>query len=238
MQWCFGGGCDRRCFIKTGIGSVAWAAAPAFIHPLAAGGAELAKQPEVQAVVRPPTLFAGIRKPITDRAQLEPRIKSLEEACGSSIAGPLTHIFRFDTPVEGYDSEIGFPVSSFVNEGDITTHTLREMHFYTRTHDGPIATLRETSRSLYRYMNLTGLSPELELVEVYRDRHPGRPLGGTVEVMAAFLAWPEVYLAQLTRVLGTDTAEATWAGGEAITPHTRVDPRCAWDYHLEKRPSG
>jgi hypothetical protein len=228
MQRCFGGGCDRRCFIKTGIGGVAWATAPTFLQPLAAAGAELTKQPEVQAVVRPPTLFAGIRRPITDRAQLEPRIKSLEEACGSSIAGPLTHIFRFDTPVEGYDSEIGFPVSSPVNRGDITTHTLRKMHFYTRTHHGPIDTLRETSRSLYGYMNLTGLSPELELVEVYRDHQPGRPLGGTVEAMAAFLAWPEVYLEQLTRVLGTGTAEIVWAGGEAMTPHTRVDPRCAW----------
>lgn len=228
MQRCLGSGCDRRCFIKTGMGSVVWATAPAFLHPLTAAGAEGVEPREIQAVVRPPTLFAGIRKPITDRAQLEPRITALEEACGKAIAGPLTHIFRFDTPVEGYDSEIGFPVSSPVKTADITTHTLREMHFYTRTHDGPIDTLRETSRSLYGYMNVTGLSPELELVEVYRDHQPGRPLGGTVEVMAAFLAWPEVYLEQLTRVLGTDTAKATWAGGEEITPHTRVDPRCAW----------
>jgi effector-binding domain-containing protein len=228
MQWCLGSGCDRRCFIKAGVGSVAWATAPAFLHPLAAACAEQAPQPEVEAIVRPPTLFAGIRKPITERTQLEPRIKALEEACGKEVAGPLTHIFRFDTPVEGYDSEIGFPVSSPVSGGDIATHTLREMHFYTRTHDGPIDTLRETSRSLYQYMSTTGLSPELELVEVYHDHQPGRPLGGTVQVMAAFLAWPEVYLAQLTRVLGRETAETIWTGGEVITPHTRVDPRCAW----------
>jgi hypothetical protein len=227
MHGCFGGGCDRRCFIKAGIGSVAWATAPALLHPLTAAADQTGER-HIQATVRPPTLFAGIRKPITERAQLEPRIKALEEACGKEIAGPLTHIFRFDTPVEGYDSEIGFPVSSPVTKGDITTHNLREMHFYTRTHDGPIDSLRETSRSLYGYMNITGLSPELELVEVYRDHRRGQLLGGTVEVMAAFLAWPEVYLAQLTRVLGSDTAKAIWDGGEAITPHTPVDPRCAW----------
>jgi hypothetical protein len=77
-------------------------------------------------------------------------------------------------------------------------------------------------------MNTTGLSPELELVEVYRDHEPGRPLGGKVEVMAAFLAWPEVYLAQLTRVLGAESAQEIWTGGGAITPHTPVDPRCGW----------
>jgi effector-binding domain-containing protein len=231
MLGCFRAGCDRRCFVKAGIGSAAWAAIPSFLHPAAAAAPEQAEVAGIQAVVRPPTLFAGIRRPIAERTQLEPRIRKLEAACGDTIAGPLTHIFRFDTPVEGFDSEIGFPVSSPVTTDDITTHTLREMHFYARTHDGSIDSLRETSRSLYEYMNLTGLSPELELVEVYRDHRPGQPLGGTVEVMAAYLAWPEVYLVQLTRVLGRDTAKLIWEGGETITPHTPVDPRCAWVGH-------
>jgi hypothetical protein len=228
MTQCFGIGCDRRCFVKTGIGSAAWAAIPSFLRPAAVPAGEAFAGLEIQSVVRPQTLFAGIRKPITERAQLEPRIRKLEAACGEAIAGPLTHIFRFDTPVEGYDSEIGFPVSSQVENGEITTHTLRELHFFTRTHEGSIETLRETSRSLYQYMSTSGLSPELEMVEVYENHTPGQPLGGRVNVMAAYLAWPEVYLAQLTRVLGRDTAHEIWAGGEAITPHTPVNPRCSW----------
>jgi effector-binding domain-containing protein len=228
-------GCDRRRFVKTGIGSVAWAALPSFLHPTVSVARENPEMGQIQTVIRPPTLFAGIRKPITERAQLEPRIKELETACGDTIAGPLTHIFRFDTPVEGFDSEVGFPVSAPVTTGDVSTHTLREMHFYALTHDGTIETLRETSRSLYQYMNLTGLSPELELVEVYPDHRRGQPLGPKVEVMAAYLAWPELYLAQLTRVLGRDTAMTIWEGGEAITPHTPVDPRCDWvEYSIAK----
>lgn len=231
MTLCSGVGCDRRRFVRAGIGSAAWAAIPSILRPSSASAGPGSGNPNIQAVVRPATLFAGIRKPITERAELEPRIKVLEAACGDAIAGPLTHIFRFDTPVEGYDSEIGFPVSARVESGDVTTHTLREMHFYTRTHAGPIDSLRETTRSLYQYMSTTGLSPELELAEVYTDYKPGRPLGGNVEVMAAFLAWPEVYLTQLTRVLGKETANEIWAGGEMITPHTLVDPRCAWVEH-------
>ena len=224
-------GCDRRGFVKTGIGTAAWAAVPSFLRPATVFAGEVPTAHDIQAAVRSPTLFAGIRKPITERAQLEPRIEALEAACGDAVAGPLTHIFRFDTPVEGLDSEIGFPVSSRVESGEVTTHTLREMHFYARTHDGPIEKLRETSRSLYRYMNTTGLSPELELVEVYHDHEPGQPLGSRVEVMAAFLAWPEVYLAQLNRILGRQSAQDIWEGGDAITPHTPVDPRCAWVEH-------
>jgi hypothetical protein len=102
------------------------------------------------------------------------------------------------------------------------------MHFYTRTHDGPSATIRETSRSLYQYMRTTGLSPELELVEVYPDgRLPGEE-SSRVEVMASYLAWPEVYRQQLERVLGAKVAATVWRGGESLTPFTPVDPRCDW----------
>ncbi len=152
----------------------------------------------------------------------------LEAACGDKITGPLTHILRFDTPVEGYDSEIGFPVSLPVDAGDVSTHTLREMHFFSRPHDGPTDSLGATIGSLYEYMRTVGLSPELELVEVYGEHRSGRQLGGTVQVMASFLAWPEVYRDQLERVLGPASAAAIWRGGEALTPHTPVDPRCAW----------
>jgi len=230
MGWGPCAGCDRRCFIRNGLGAAAWAAAPALL-PLGLvrpAAAEAAAGVEVRALVRPSTLFAGIRAPITERAQLEPRVKTLEAACGGRIEGPLTHIFRFDTPVEGYDSEIGFPVSAPVEGEGIVTHTLREMHFYARRHEGPLEELRTTARALYTYMNTTGLAPELELVEVYGEHTAGQPLGGAVEVMASFLAWPEVYRAQLERVLGREAAAGIWAGGEALTPHTAVDPRCAW----------
>jgi hypothetical protein len=223
-------GCDRRSFIGIGLKGLALAAMP----PCLGFDASLAwamddpPKVDIEAVVRPPTLFAGIRKPITKREQLEPRIALLEKACGNKIAGPLTHIFRFDTPVEGYDSEIGFPVSEAVDSGDITTHTLRSMHFYSADHQGPDATIHETRRKLYQYMSFTGLSPELEAVEVFHDRDREQPERSRTQVMAAFLAWPEVYQAQLIRVLGGEAAATIWQGGEKITPHTPVDQRCDW----------
>jgi hypothetical protein len=230
MNSAFCGGCSRRRFLRGGAGTAVWAVAPALLpfELLPANAAEPLPTSEISAVVRPPTLFAGIRRPITERAELEPRVKELDAACAGSIAGPLTHIFRFDTPVEGYDSEIGFPVSKPVESEAIATHTLREMHFYSRRHDGSMDTLRVTRGSLYDYMNTTGLSPELELVEVFPEHRPGEPLGGPVLAMASFLAWPEVYREQLDRVLGPETAAEVWAGGEAMTPQTPVDPRCTW----------
>jgi hypothetical protein len=77
-------------------------------------------------------------------------------------------------------------------------------------------------------MNKTGLSPELELVEVYHHLDFEKPQNTRAEVMASFLPWPEVYRQQLDRVLGKSAAREIWAGGEKMTPHTLVDPRCAW----------
>lgn len=221
---------DRRSLVGVGLRWLALTSLPpAFL--LDAPGS-LAGEPDagpvVDAVVRPETLFAGIRKPIVSRAELEPRIATLERACAGRIAGPLTHIFRFDTPVEGYDSEIGFPVSEPVTTDEVITHTLREMHFYSATHEGPPDTLRETSRMLHQRLNAAGLSPELEQAEVYLHRDSERPERSKTRVMVSYLPWPEVYRAQLVRVLGEEAATEVWDGGDRITPFTGVDERCLW----------
>jgi len=231
---------SRRVFIKTGIGGMAFAVFPhVFLDNSRLTGTEdflgrllrgkyAGQRGGIEVVIRDETLFAGIRKPIKERRELEPRIAVLKKACAGKTAGPLTHIFRFDTPVEGYDSEIGFPVSAEVSTGDIKTHKLRKMHFYSLLQNKAIEKLSESSGKLYQYMSKTGLSPELELVEIYEDYNPDRKAVQKIQVMAAFLAWPEVYREQLERVLGKGAADEVWRDGEKITPHTLVDERCAW----------
>ena len=218
------GTCDRRTFVRClggmalfcGLGS----------YDLFAG--ETGAAGGIGVTCRPPTLFAGIRKPIRERAELEPRIEQLRRVCRKRVDGPLTHIFRFDTPVEGYDSEIGFPVSAPVDAGDVRTHTLRRMWFYSTTHHGPMESAGETRGKLYDYMNRTGLSPELELAEVFHLREPKNPEESRTEILASFLAWPEVYREQLDRVLGPERAAPIWSGGESLTHHTPVDRRWPW----------
>jgi hypothetical protein len=221
---------NRRSLVGAGIRCLALASLPPALLRAAEDSAvrDADPSPVVDAIVRPQTLFAGIRKPIISRAELEPRIARLEKACAGRVAGPLTHIFRFDTPVEGYDSEIGFPVSEPVTTDEVSTHTLREVHFYSAVHEGPPDTLHETSRLLHQRLNAAGLSPELEQVEVYLQRDPDRPGRSRTQVMVSYLPWPEVYRAQLARVLGEDAAREIWAGGDLLTPFTLVDERCLW----------
>ncbi|MFC2078252.1 hypothetical protein ACFLTM_05545 [Candidatus Bipolaricaulota bacterium] len=179
-------------------------------------------------VIREETLFAGIRKPIQRRDELPPRIEAVRAACDGVADGPLTHIFRFDTPVDGFDSEIGFPVREPVNVGDVRTHTLRRIPFFSLVHRGPVSSLRETTLEIAAHMNRVGLSSELEMVEIYHRYDPNDESANEIESRIAYLAWPEVYRAQLLRVLGEPMADRIWAGGEAITPITLVDERVAW----------
>ena len=183
---------------------------------------------QIKHIIREETLFAGIRKPVKSREELIPRMQAAMQICGDKITGPVVNIFRFDTPVDGFDSEIGYPVASAVDKGEVCTHTLRRMHFFSLMHKGPASTLRETTLKIHEHLNRVGLSPELEQVEVYHQFDPENPDGNLIETSVSFLAWPEVYREQLLRVLGTDLTTGIWQGGEQITPFTLVDERAAW----------
>jgi len=188
----------------------------------------MATNPQIRHIVRDETRFAGVRKPIKSRDELMPRIETLKAACQDVIAGPLTHILRFDTPVEGFDSEIGYPVTNEINKGEVNTHTLRKLHFFTLTHHGSVNNLRNTTLELINLLNKVGLASELELVEIYHNFDPESEEANIIEVQVSFLAWPEIYREQLLRVLGPERTTAIWAGGDAITPFTEVDERAAW----------
>jgi len=183
---------------------------------------------KVKHLIREETLFAGIRKPIKNRAELIPRIKEVTEICGNKIFGPLVHIFRFDTPVDGFDSEVGFQVISDVNTGEVCTHTLRKSHFFSLMHRGPVETLRNTTLKIFEHMKKTGLSPESELMEIYHNYDPQNQAENVIEMRASFLAWPQVYKEQLLRVLGPELTDEIWMGGENVIPFTLVDERADW----------
>lgn len=178
--------------------------------------------------LRQPTLFAGVRKTIRSRDELGPLHDLLKEHVEPIAVGPLMLIFRFDTPVDGFDAELGYPVSEEVLTEMVRTHTLREMHFFGAKGSGTVEEIRKAQGAVYQQMNVSGLSPELELVEIYHQFDPDKMENNVFEVHGSFLAWPEIYFKQLTRVLGETEAKRIWEGGEQITPFTPVDERVQW----------
>jgi hypothetical protein len=188
----------------------------------------MTQQNHIRAFQRDQTLFAGIRKPIHKRQELVPRVEQVTIVCRDVQNGPLTHIFRFDTPVDGFDSEVGYPVKRSIQAGEVNTHTLRRLHFFSMLHQGPVDSLRETTHKVMEHLRTAGLSPELELMELYHRYDPDTPGDNLIETCVSYLAWPEIYLEQLQRVLGPKIAAEIWQGGESITPFTPVDERAEW----------
>ncbi|MCJ7703840.1 MAG: hypothetical protein MUO62_19855, partial [Anaerolineales bacterium] len=172
-------------------------------------------------VIRSETRFAGLRRPIKGRDELIPRMAEVKAACKGVINGPLTHILRFD-------SEIGYPVAAEVNDGEVKTHTLRRLDFFSLLHKGPLNTLRNSTQKVFAHMQKAGLASELEIMEVYHRFDPENQDDNLIETRVSFLAWPEIYWQQLLPVLGPELSAEIWAGGEAITPFTLVDERAAW----------
>jgi len=186
------------------------------------------KNSSITHIIREEMRFAGIRKPIKSRAELIPRIEIVKEACKGVKDGPLIHIMRFDTPVDGFDSEIGYPVTAEVETDGLQTHNLRKLHFLSLIHKGSVETLRNTTLKMIEHLNAAGLAPELELMEIYHHLDLENPEDNIIETRVSFLAWSEIYREQLLRVLGPELTADIWAGGETITPYTLVDERAAW----------
>jgi predicted transcriptional regulator YdeE len=57
-------------------------------------------------------------------------------------------------------------------------------------HKGSVETLRNTTLKIFEHMKKTGLSPELELMEIYHSYDPHNQAENVIETWVSFLAWP------------------------------------------------
>ena len=186
---------------------------------------------EITHVIREETTFASIREPVKELRpvkELVPRIKKLSEECKGHITGPLTLIFHFDTPVDGFDAEIGYPVSTVIEKDNISTRTLPYAEFLSITHQGSYITLPKVYKKVYGFIRGNGLSDALEIVEILHEYDFENQENCITEVRASFLMWDKLYKRNLDEILGEESRKIIWAGGEDITPFTPIDERAAW----------
>ncbi|MHA2298801.1 MAG: GyrI-like domain-containing protein [Candidatus Hodarchaeales archaeon] len=186
---------------------------------------------EFKHVIREETTFTSIREPIKELApvkELLPRIENLKKACEGHVTGPLTLIFHFDTTVDGYDAEIGYPVIKVIEKDNVSTRTLPRLEFLSFIHHGSYDTLRQSYGKVYNYFRGNGLSDALELVLILHEYDFEDQKKCVTEVQASFLAWDNLYRENLDKILGDEKRKIIWAGGEKITPFTAIDERAAW----------
>lgn len=189
------------------------------------------KEHGIKHVIREETLFASIRTTIKKRNELVPFIKELEENCKGIIKGSLTLIFHYDTPVDGFDAEIGFPVKEEINKGNIKTRTIRGIEFLSTIHHGKYSSLRESALKVYQFMYSKGLSADMEMVEKlleYDLNNFEENDNAKTEIQASFLVWDKKYKKNLISILGIEKAEKIWEGGEKMNPFIPIEERIEW----------
>jgi len=159
---------------------------------------------EIIHIIREETTFASIREPVKELGptkELEHRIIKLKKVLEGHITGPLTLIFHFDTLVDGYDAEIGYPVDKIIEKDSISTKTLPYAEFLSVTHKGSYKTLRTAYEKIYQILRGNGLSDALELVEILHKYNFENQENCITEVQGSFLMWDRNYKMNLKGVL-------------------------------------
>ncbi|MGD9101704.1 MAG: GyrI-like domain-containing protein, partial [Anaerolineae bacterium] len=129
-----------------------------------------------------PTLVASTRFNLKKREEMRAALDELTQAIPSAhITGPAFCIFQFISSVsEGFDVEVGFPVSQAVQTDALKTRTLPAIKVLALVHQGPVENLRESYGKLYSYAAEHGLISDEFSREIYLDAD--NPTGNKTEL--------------------------------------------------------
>jgi effector-binding domain-containing protein len=183
---------------------------------------------EIYHHIREETIFASIRQTIKERKDLHPIIDELDSIDPKIRNGDLTLIFHYDTPVDGFDAELGYPVSKMVEIDRITSRKLGYNEFLATKHKGDNEGLRAKSREVYELLYKNGISPGMELVEILKHVDREKPENNITEIQASIHLWVYLYLNNLIKFLGKDLADRISKGYQKITPLTNIADRKQW----------
>ena len=144
-----------------------------------------------------------------------------------SIAGAPFCIIQFVTSIEdGYDAEIGFPVSQPVQAGEIQTRVFPPLQVLSLVHTGPLEDVRATYRKLYDFTEAHGLISDEFTREVYPDWE--RPAWHAIELQYVLHDWSALFSANLERVLGPAASRQILSGLPPLALESTLDERFAW----------
>jgi effector-binding domain-containing protein len=174
------------------------------------------------------TLVAGCRPVLRARSEVPAILCGLRQCIPAEyIAGPPFGIFQFVTSVEdGFDVEVGYPVSQAVEADGIKTRRLPSVEVLALLHEGPMEKLRDSYRQLYGSAAAHGLISHEFCREVYWDLDD--PEDSRIEVQFVLHDWQGLLRENLDRVLGERTRQEVMQGGDRVDIESTVDERFRW----------
>jgi effector-binding domain-containing protein len=174
------------------------------------------------------TLVATRRLVLKARSELPAILHDIRQRIPPAhIAGPPLCVFQFVTSVkDGFDVEVGYPVSQAVEADGIETRMLPAVEVLTLLHQSPMEKLQDSYRQLYGSAARHGLISDEFCREVYWDLDD--PENSRIEVQFVLHDWQGLLRENLDRVLGERERQEMMQGGDELTVESTVDERFQW----------
>jgi len=181
------------------------------------------------------TLAATVRVNLKSRQDLPALLNDLAQRVPAErVAGPPFCIIQFVTSVQdGFDAEIGFPVSQAFEAGEIETRTFPPMEVLSFIHTGPLDELRASYRTLYGSTAGRGLISDEFAREVYPDWELVE--WNEVEVQFVLHDWAKLLATNLDRVLGEEARRQVMQGVDEPGVESTLDERFRWVQEMMER---
>ncbi|MBN1261625.1 MAG: GyrI-like domain-containing protein [Anaerolineae bacterium] len=171
-----------------------------------------------------PVLAAMVRRNPKTRADLRDAFDELAARVPpDAVAGPAFCVFWFVTSVqEGFDVEIGVPLSRPVAGDGLTVKRLPGIEVLSLVHRGTPEELRDVYRMLYGFASEHALISDEFCREVYLDD------AGAIELQFVIHNWNALLAANVRRILGSDVERDVMEGAAALTLDATLEERFRW----------
>ncbi|MHA2157014.1 MAG: GyrI-like domain-containing protein [Candidatus Hodarchaeales archaeon] len=174
------------------------------------------------------TLVASIQTGIKSSDDILKVINKLSSSIPKKIiAGPAFGRTIWITSLpedQGTEMEIGFPVTSDFNSGDIKSRMLPNREVLSILHTGPMNQKTETSKKLWDYVTRKGFISDEFIIEIYHDSN--NPQGNKIEIQFIIHNWQELFRQHTIRVLGEEIA--TTITPESLEVEATLESRLDW----------
>jgi effector-binding domain-containing protein len=172
-------------------------------------------------------LVAFIRFNLKERGEIHATLQELVLVVPpETIAGaPYVNIQFFSSYTEGFEAEVGFPVTQPVEGGRVKSKTASPLEVLSLTHHGPPEALLETRAKLREYTSQHALISGEFTREVYPEwQNPQGP----IEVQFVIHNWNAIFARNLERVLGKTQREAVMQGADSLNLESTPEDRFQW----------
>lgn len=174
-----------------------------------------------------PELVAYLRFNLKERAEIHHKLQELANGIPPEIIAeaPYVHIQYFSSYAEGYEAEVGFPVTKMVENGKIKSKQAPRLEVLSIIHQGSPETLRETKLKLHSFTSHHALISDEFAREVYLDWQDPQ---GPIEAQFVIHNWNGLLANNLARVLPDIQPAAVTQGIDTVDIESTPEERFAW----------